>query len=170
MECVAAPSTVLSEVCLSPKTAARASTSGPQHFQTRVLLRIGGSELRFKYESRQLPGWARSVLASMQERWGVTPGWDSYGAQPTNPRHALRLLNALSALLDEHSSVPAITPLSDGGLQAEWHLGSKEFEVVASANEEVHYYFYDGETGEEIEEPLEEGLTTARSKLELFNR
>jgi hypothetical protein len=118
-----------------------------------VRLPIGDESVDLVYSSYDpgLPEWAGSVLQSLSERWGVQPGWDSYSASPTSPHLVVKLLNILSALLQEDSLAPQITPLADGGVQAEWHHEEKDFEVVVPAMENPTYYYFDARTSEEEE-------------------
>lgn len=102
-----------------------------------------------------LPAWADSVLHSLSERWGVKPGWDSYDAKATNREYVVRLLNYLSEVMQDTSTPPIITPLSDGGVQAEWHRQNKDLEIVVPADHPARYYYYSAATGEEEEEDLD---------------
>jgi hypothetical protein len=111
--------------------------------------------LTYAYADAALPAWVTPVLQSISERWGVKPGWDSYDAKPTELRHVLRLLNALSAVMQDDSSAPLVTPLSDGGVQAEWHKHSEALEVVVPADEEARYYYYNEDSAQEEEEAFE---------------
>lgn len=102
-----------------------------------------------------LPAWAASVLHSLSERWGVKPGWDSYDAKATDREYVVRLLNYLSALMQDTSTPPIVTPLSDGGVQAEWHRQNKDLEIVVPADHPARYYYYNAATEEEEEEDLD---------------
>jgi len=121
-----------------------------------VVLQAGGQTVQLVYSESEnrLPSWAIPVLRSLAERWGTEPGWDSYDAKPTDPQHAVRLLNYLCVLLNDSSTPPVITPLSDGGLQAEWHQNNQDLEIVVPADEPERYYYYNATTGEEEEEEL----------------
>lgn len=102
-----------------------------------------------------LPAWADFVLRSLAERWGVKPGWDSYDAKATDRENVVRLLNYLSALMQDTSTPPVVTPLSDGGVQAEWHRQNKDLEIVVPADHPARYYSYNAATEEEEEEDLD---------------
>jgi hypothetical protein len=105
--------------------------------------------------SAEPPPWLVPVLRSLLERRGVSPGWDSYGAKPTDAEHAARLLAYLFQLMRDNSKPPLITPLWDGGVQATWHRSGKDLEIVVSADEPPTYYFRDEADEEEEEEQLE---------------
>jgi hypothetical protein len=108
------------------------------------------------------------ALQSLSERWGIEPGWDSYDAKPTDPQHAVQLLNYLSALLRDESTPPVITPLSDGGVQAEWHENSQDLEIVAPVGEPARYYYYNATTAEEEEGELDQHLAKVRALIDQF--
>jgi hypothetical protein len=103
----------------------------------------------------QLPSWISPVIASLAERWGAQPGWDSYDAKPTQMQHVLRLLNHLSAAMLDNSSSPVLVPLSDGGIQAEWHRHDASLEIVVPSDEPTRYYYYNAATEEEEEDDFE---------------
>ena len=121
----------------------------------RVPLRIpvGGELIEFTYMNfgGGLPKWGEPVLQSLGERWGVKHGWDSYDARPTNPRLAATLLNILFDLMKDTSCPPQITPLADGGIQAEWHQQGQDFELVVCADDEPTFYYFNEGSGEEEE-------------------
>lgn len=102
-----------------------------------------------------LPQWAYSALHSLAERWGAQPGWDSYHATPTNPQLVVKLLNLLSGLMQDDSLPPQITPLADGGVQAEWQHHGVHLEVVVPADEEPTYYYFNHRTNTEEEANLD---------------
>jgi len=128
----------------------------PEPRPLTVRLSIDGEPMDLKYTSFNgaLPPWAGAVLQSISERWGVRPGWDSYQAKPTNPNLVVKLLNILSDLLGDNSPSPQITPLADGGVQAEWHRHDQDLEIVVPAEEEANYYYFNSMTCAEEEADL----------------
>jgi hypothetical protein len=129
----------------------------PRQHRITFRLPIEGDSIDLAYSSLDpcLPQWAGAVLQSLSERWGVQPGWDSYSAAPTSPQLAVKLLNVLSGLLVEDSMAPQITPLADGGVQAEWHQPEQDLEIVVPAIEDPTYYYFNGRTSEEEEGGLD---------------
>jgi hypothetical protein len=115
----------------------------------------GPIELTYTTSGRGLPPWVDAVLQSISLRWGVRKDWDGYRAEPTNPRLVVKLLNILSGLMQQNSSPPQITPLADGGAQAEWHCGKNDLEIVVPADEEPAYYYFNRASGEEEEDEIE---------------
>ena len=52
--------------------------------------------------------------------------------------------------MEDASQPPQLTPLADGGIQAEWH-GTSDLEIVVPSNEPPAYYFFDRTTTAEEE-------------------
>lgn len=131
----------------------------PQYYRRPIELKfpVGSKEFKLTIDDgTSIPDWIISAVKSMNARWGDLPGWDSYDARPTDSEHAIRLLKYLSQILPDKAVAPIITPLADGGLQAEWHTGEKDIEIVVPFGEQARYYYFDAATGQEEEEELEE--------------
>lgn len=140
----------------------------PQHHYQRILqISVGTQEIKLIMEGGTVvPPWVEPVINSMSERWGSYQGWDSYDAKPTDTKHAEKLLNYLTEIMLPEAVAPIITPLADGGLQAEWHRGEKDVEIVVPFGEPARYYYFDAEADLEEEEELEEGnIETIRNRI-----
>ena len=112
---------------------ARAERAAPARV---IQIPVGTKESKVIIEDNfSVPKWVASVIYSMNERWGTNQGWDTYDARPTDLDHAIKLLNYLLKILPNEVVAPVITPLADGGLQAEWHRGDKDVEFVVPYNE-----------------------------------
>jgi hypothetical protein len=98
----------------------------------------------------------------------MEPGWDSYQAKPTDVRCVARLLNYLSIVMRENSTPPIVTPLSDGGVQAEWHQHNEDLELVVQADEPARYYYYNAAAEEEEEEELELNYPRVQQLIDRF--
>lgn len=62
----------------------------------------------------------------LKELLRLPDGWDGYGAPPIRPEIA-----ALATVL---LTPPSIVPMSDGGIQLEWHIYSIDFEMSIYAD------------------------------------
>jgi hypothetical protein len=133
-----------------------------------VRLSVNGTSIEFTYITFEagLPGWADSVLGSLAERWGTRAGWNSYGALPTNQQLVVKLLNILSDLLRDESRPPIITPLADGGVQAEWHHSNQDLEIVVPADEEPNYYYLSHSNNVEEEADLHQNYAHVQDLIE----
>jgi hypothetical protein len=125
----------------------------PESHRFTVRLSVDGDPVEFTYITfgRNLPRWTGPVLQSLSDRWGARPGWDSYRARPTNPQLVVKLLNILSGLMQQNYLPPQITPLADGGVQAEWHSRGQDLEIVVAADERPTYYYFNQKAEEEAE-------------------
>lgn len=127
-------------------------TPSPRKFR----IFVGDTPIDFPYTTGNsgLPSWAEPVFRSLASNWGAQQGWDSYKAKPTDPNLVVRLLNILSAAMADNSRPPQMTPLADGGMQAEWHEKASDLEIVVPSNELPRYYFFDHVTSDEEEDTL----------------
>lgn len=125
---------------------------------------VGSQEIKLTIQGTT-PLWFEPVITSMSKRWGFRPGWDSYDARPTDLEHAIKLLNYLSQILPNKAVAPIITPLADGGLQAEWHHGDKDIEIVVPFGEPARYYYFDATADVEEEDKLEENFKILRDHI-----
>ena len=142
--------------------ARRERAAAPRVFQ----IPVGSKEFKLTIENNvPVPQWIDSVINSMNERWGIHPGWDSYNARPTDSDHAIKLLNYLSQILPDEAVAPTITPLADGGLQAEWCRGDKDIEIVVPYNEPARYCYFDSATEGEEDEELEGNFDVVREHI-----
>ena len=136
-----------------------------------IRLPIPGDSIELIYTSTDavLPPWAVPVLQSLSERWGSQPGWDGYEAATTNVQLVVKLLNTLSDLMPEPSAPPLITPLADGGVQAEWHHNEQDLEIVVPALENPTYYYFNRRTNFEEGELLGPNYSRVQDLIELVS-
>ena len=66
----------------------------------------------------------------------LKPGWDSYGADPIAPESIAAALKLLNEAERRQLPSPWVCPTPDGGVQLEWWVGSRGFEVEAQAGED----------------------------------
>lgn len=96
--------------------------------------------------------WFTPVLAQLQTVMNVDPA----DRESTNPVYAIQALAFFAVALMPATAPPSFSPLNDGGLQAEWHRGGLDVEVVFSPEAaESGIFVRDKETGEEDEIPLD---------------
>jgi hypothetical protein len=113
------------DVFASRERRSAAAISEPRPHRVKLEIAVGGEAIEITYFGSTLPTWAEPLLRSLPERWGATPGWDGYRAMPTNLQLVVRLLNILSSVMRDSVPPPEVTPLADGGVQAEWHVARK---------------------------------------------
>ena len=90
------------------------------------------------------PQWSRVVLVSELSQWQIEAirklvqllalprDWDSYGSSPPS-EVAVKAAGSLILDIDlEYVVSPRIVPVSGGGVQLEWRVGSRELEIEIS--------------------------------------
>ena len=90
---------------------------------------------------RRVPNWFGPTFESFARIMQLPPNWDSYGAEPIRGSVIERAVEALSRVMEDNSPPPSIVPLSDGGLQMEWHLRDQDVEIVITTDEPPSYYY-----------------------------
>lgn len=99
--------------------------------------------------------WLRPAVARISSLTALARGWDSYDATPVEADLALQAVEFLLNVALPHVPPPAIVPLSDGGIQLEWHHGGVDLEISFSELEPGGYV-EDRDGGEAAELPLNE--------------
>jgi hypothetical protein len=88
--------------------------------------------------------------------------WDTQGASAIGPIHLVRMLRFLDDQLFEQLPTPSIVPMSDGGVQIEWHRGGLDVEVTFGADEVDSLYCLELASDEEWEGDPYEGFRVLR--------
>jgi hypothetical protein len=73
--------------------------------------------------------WVRETLPSLQAIEGLPDNWDTYGSPPPSNELTTKVLRLLHWTEVVDLPVPAVVPVSGGGVQLEWYLGARELEV-----------------------------------------
>jgi hypothetical protein len=93
--------------------------------------------------------WLDATVKGLGSTLSLARGWDTYDGAPVSTRSVDRALAFLFAFLEPSSPTPSVVPLSDGGVQVEWHRGGLDIEVTFSPREAPELYVRDLETGNE---------------------
>ncbi len=128
-----------------------------------------GQRIRITHLGNQeLPEWFVPVFESLEARWGWEIGWDGYDALPTDAKRVAELLNCLALAMPLSARAPTITPLADGGVQAEWHKGETVLEIVVPRDEPARFYFYGSEENREEAASFPDSLPLLRELIGRF--
>jgi len=112
--------------------------------RTRVFISRGiPVEFRFRDLGQPLPSWFDTTLQGFADLRALPQNWDSYGGKPTSYTALNRGLRLLDWVMEPSASAPSVVPLSNGGLQLEWHRGGHDLEIIVNPEEEDRYYHYD---------------------------
>lgn len=112
-------------------------------------------------EARDEP-WIRSVEAQLNDLLRLPPGWDGERAQAISETAVKAVVAVLAEIQDEHELPPAVFPLPDGGVQAEWHAAGNDVEVEVEGDGSVFVFARDPVGNVSIEgDVMVTGLDTA---------
>lgn len=89
------------------------------------------------------PDWLPPILDRFEELLSLDPNWDSYGALPINPTHAVAALRLLTEIMCGTTPVPAIVPTVQGHIQVEWHTPTTTLEIETLSVSRFHVYMED---------------------------
>jgi hypothetical protein len=95
--------------------------------------------------------WMELVLKDLGDAVRLPRDWDTYGGVRVSTKSVEDALGFLARFLEPDSSPPWVIPLSDGGLQLEWHRGGLDIEVVFSPGRGREMCVADLSTGSEWE-------------------
>lgn len=82
---------------------------------------------------RRNPPWQNDVVNSLCRFLELPNGWDSYNGRPLRHDTGMFTLQLLNSVLSASTPAPYIVPISDGGVQAEWHQNQLDIELYVSA-------------------------------------
>jgi hypothetical protein len=103
--------------------------------------------------------WFQPTLQGLDDLQSLTRQTWGDRDVATKPQFVVELLRFMIDALDSHAAPPSLAPLNEGGIQAEWHRGGLDVEVLFSPDrEEQGVYVHDKATGEESEFPLDPAL------------
>jgi hypothetical protein len=101
--------------------------------------------------------WYEAALEEISHLTALAVGWNGYDAREVQADHAINAAQFLAKVAFPGIAPPAIAPLSDGGVQLEWHRGGLDIEVVFS-DDEPGVFVADRE-GDEYELPLADAVS-----------
>jgi hypothetical protein len=84
-----------------------------------------------------LPDWIPEFLGIVSRLRTLRDGWDSYHGQRIQAEPIRRALEVLVSLDITARQLPSFVPMSNGGIQLEWHTLSGDLEVVLSPDGNV---------------------------------
>jgi hypothetical protein len=125
--------------------------------QQRPTYAHGRGGLRLVVTSRVFDApWFKATLVNFGRLGDHISGGESISSRPINASSAARLIGFLSQSLEQHAAAPSLAPLTEGGIQAEWHRGGLDVEILISDDDaESGVFVRDKATGDEIEFPLD---------------
>jgi hypothetical protein len=80
--------------------------------------------------------WLNDTLEEVEQLSSLDQDWDGYGAERVSASAAMGAVNFLLKIAYPKLAAPEVVPVSDGGLQVEWHRNGIDFEVMFEPEEE----------------------------------
>lgn len=106
------------------------------------------------------PAWIATVAQHLGDVLALPPNWDSYGSRTPQVPAALEALNFLLRVMGPNTPLPAVVPLSDGGIQLEWHRRGLDVEAIFGPVPDRGLHVWNrGEGRAEWDGPSDEGWT-----------
>jgi hypothetical protein len=109
--------------------------------------------------------WFRDAVAEVEDLTTLAGDWNTYGASPVDATAATQAVRFLVDTAYSDLARPAIVPLSEGGIQIEWHRGGIDLEISFS-DVEPGVYFEDVTSGASEEAPLSRARSYVLGNLE----
>jgi hypothetical protein len=94
--------------------------------------------------------WFRDALAEIEELTKLPANWDGYGAKAVSATAAMSAVRFLSNVAYPKFSAPEIVPVSNGGLQVEWHQDQVDLELRFDPDSTPRAYIEDHAENEDI--------------------
>ena len=102
------------------------------------------------------PIWFKATLNALKTLLNLQDNWDSYGASKPQETAVMQGLKLLWQVMANNSPAPGVVPLSDGGIQFEWHRNNQDLEITFSVEDVPTFYWQDLALNEEKEGPAAE--------------
>ena len=96
------------------------------------------------------PRWVRDYLnEELNKLMALPAGWDGSSAAEVTIEAVSETLTVLASLVNEATVAPQFFPLTDGGIQVEWHVGGNDIEIEVNGAGSAHV-FASRSTGETV--------------------
>jgi hypothetical protein len=95
----------------------------------------------------------RSITEARLKRLGSYPqGWDGYQSPPPHPSIIAYARSVLNSVMQQDTPAPSIVPMSEGGLQLEWHRAGYDIELAIYSTDDVELSIEFPDDREPVEE------------------
>lgn len=91
--------------------------------------------------------WLQEIALQLQAIAALSDGWDSYGASSPDA-NKVNAAWSLIVCLCESANLPKpyVNPTRNGGVQFEWEVGERYFELEVVAERAATYFYCDGDS------------------------
>lgn len=109
--------------------------------------------------TNKLPSWYSEAVDRLMVLINLPDGWDGHNGKPTAPASAVHALEVLGRIMEPGLPLPSIMPLSNGGVQLEWHRKGWDVEMEFLGGPRVEVFVHNLATGEDRELDLDADLS-----------
>ncbi len=110
--------------------------------------------------------WCDYVVARLAQLYSLKRGWDGHAGRSPDQATVLFAGQVIATMMLPNVPRPSIMPLSDGGIQIEWHRNGWDVEIEVAGPNRLVVYTHSLASGEERELPLGPDLTALRGIIE----
>ena len=96
--------------------------------------------------------WRSTVEARLKKLATYKNGWDGYQSPPPHPSVVAYARSVLNSVMQFDTPPPAIVPMSEGGLQLEWHREGYDIELAIYSTVDVELSIEFPDDRESVEE------------------
>ncbi|SPF48613.1 CopG domain protein DNA-binding domain protein (modular protein) [Candidatus Sulfopaludibacter sp. SbA4] len=90
----------------------------------------------------EVPAWLTPTVQSLVDLLRLPQNWDGYGAAQIQEQIAQKVLMVLVEVMENDAPAPSVVPLSDGGIQVEWHRRARNLEIEFPAGQAPSFCYY----------------------------
>lgn len=116
------------------------------------------------------PARLKATIQQIANFCNLKLNWDSYGAKPVDPNNAVTAILILLNAVDDSTPLPTVVPLSQGGIQLEWHCNGADLEIVIASPSRIRASFEDLNSGDCIDTTLVGDLRPVQGFLQRLSR
>jgi len=120
-------------------TATVTTDSGLTYTSPIVLSPGGYAQWSSVIPTRALSQWQIQGIKRLNEILSLPENWDSYGSSPPTQDAANTAMNLLTGIDIDYFVAPRVVPVSGGGLQLEWEVGTRGLELEILNDGSVEY-------------------------------
>jgi hypothetical protein len=108
------------------------------------------------------PAWLQPTIQSFRDLLQMPPNWDGYAASQMDEQIVRQALLLLAEVMENDAPPPSVVPLSDGGVQVEWHRHGRNLEIEFPADEPPAFCYYEDNSEIECEGQVSRGYDQLR--------
>ncbi len=96
------------------------------------------------WSDRTLPPWINPLIEQFQRVLALNEGWDGASARPITSDALATALTVLEETMAWDTLAPKVVPVTDGGIQLEWHCAGVDLEVYVDSGGRVSAWCREG--------------------------